>query len=147
MLNGTLTWFGLVMFSVVLCGCGWPLPERRDVSAPVTQQEIEDIDLQTRLRVAEDPISKKERQVIALQAAPADVEADLLKQRLSAAKVALAASAQSNRSSEAAQPVKVDNPRWTKFVRVDPSLELPPPAPSRRTRLQLVDPKTFDLKR
>ena len=135
------------MFSVVLCGCGRPLPEHRDVSAPVARQETEDIDLQTRLSVAEDRISKLERQVIALQAAPADVEADLLKQRLSAAEAALAASAQSNQSSEAAQPVKVDKPRSTKIVRVDPSLEPPPPTPSRRTRLQLADPKTFELKR
>lgn len=78
MLNRTLTGFGIVLFSIVLCGCGLPLPKHRDVNATADCQEIEDIDLQTRLRVAKDRISKLERQVIALQAAPADVEADLL---------------------------------------------------------------------
>lgn len=135
------------MLPAVFCGCGRPLPEHREVSASVDRQEFADIDLQTRLHVAEDRISKLERQVIALQAAPADVEADLLKQRLSTTEAALAASAQADRSPEAAQPAKVDNLRSTKIVKVDPSSEPPTPASSRRTRLQLVDPKTFDLKR
>lgn len=139
--------FGVVMFSVILCGCDRPLPEHRDVSASVDREEVEDIDLKNRLRVAEDRISKLERQVIALQAAPGDVETDLLKQRLSATEAALAASVQSKQSTEPAQSVKADSVRSPKNVRPDPSSEPPIPVPSRRTRLQLVDPKTFELTR
>lgn len=150
---------GLVAAALALplCACNETLPARPRETATKDRQQVDEIDLSVRLRVAEARIAKLERRVFELQAAPGSVDVDLLRQRLSVTEAALADTARAR--AEAPVPVTASTPpdsgRARKgAARTDPTRP-PATAPSRASvkstivapRLRLVDPKTFEMTR
>jgi hypothetical protein len=103
------TWYSARQASaflvVLLCGCGQPPPDRSNENIPQDRRQVEGIDISVRLEVAETRITKLERRIIELKAAPSIVEAELLKQRLITTEAALreAASSTGIKSEETSQ--------------------------------------------
>jgi hypothetical protein len=103
------TWYSARQASaflvVLLCGCGQPPPDRSNENIPQDRRQVEGIDISVRLKVAETRITKLERRIIELKAAPSIVEAELLKQRLITTEAALreAASSTGLKSEETSQ--------------------------------------------
>lgn len=139
-----------------LCACNRKLPQIQSEVVAKDIESVEQIDVVTRLRVAEMRIGKLERQVIELQAAPANVETDILKQRLKVTEAALVVATQRENGSITSELPLVDHdPKQnvksktsSKVDRHAPDLparvsKTPAPVP----RLRLVDPKTFEIQR
>lgn len=139
-----------------LCACDRKLPQLHSEVAAKDVESVEQIDVVTRLRVAEMRIGKLERQVIELQAAPANVETDILKQRLRVTEAALVVATQRENGSITSELPSVDRDlkqsvksKPSSGIERDapdlPTRVLKPPAPV--SRLRLVNPKTFELQR
>lgn len=139
-----------------LCACDRQLPQQHPDVVARDAESVDQIDVVTRLRVAELRISKLERQVIELQAAPAYVETDILKQRLKITETALAVAAQREDSAITSELPSVGSdlktsvkPKTSSRMERDgpelPAKVIKSPAPV--SRLRLVDPKTFELQR
>lgn len=142
---------------LLLCACNKTVPDRPKDTTTKDRQEVEEIDLSVRLRVAEARIAKLERRVFELQAAPGTVEADLLRQRLTVTEAALADATRA--SADVPMPVPAPTPPGPRpgrksTARTEPTSPAAPPlsrsnvkSPTVAPRLKLVDPKTFEMTR
>lgn len=151
-----IAWLITGAFTACLCACDRQLPQHHPEVVVKDVDPVEQIDVVTRLRVAEIRISKLERQVIEIEAAPANVETDILRQRLKVTEEALAVAAQRENSALPSELPSGDpdlkpsaKPKTSSRIERDgpdvPAKMLNPSA--RVSRLRLVDPKSFELQR
>lgn len=144
---------------LLLCACNETLPDRPKDTTTKDRQQVEEIDLLVRLRVAEARIAKLERHVFELQAAPGSVEVDLLRQKLSVTEAALADTARSSAEAPVPAPVLAPKPPSPRPTGKNTARTQAPPQPERLSsrsnvkslavapRPRLVDPKTFEITR
>jgi hypothetical protein len=132
------------------------LPQHHAEVAAKDVESVEQINIVTRLRVAEMRIGKLERQIIELQSAPANVETDMLKQRLKVTESALAVAAERENSEATTELLSADrvfkpDAKPKTSVRMERGAPNLPPksvnAPPSVPRLRLVDPKKFEFHR
>jgi uncharacterized membrane protein len=136
--------------ALLLAGCGptrAPAPAADGTPQRDAERIVEDVLLKTRLEVAERRIAQLERQVAEMSAAPANVEVDLLRQRLAGTEAALAASAApipvatpSPRATPS--PAATATPRPQSAPRTQPTAAATPRAQP-TPRLRLVPPSEF----